>query len=356
MKKTKILLCALCVVLTLALCACGGGTKLYNITEENAWWTFPVEESPVKTVNAGEKWYSLLGTYLGNEFSLSVSESYGEINVVYSTHGADIWFFEANEHCAAWSERSAEGLRFMVYNAETGETKEVYGTEYGELFEPANVGVFGKSVYFAAVDHAAKSAAVMRFSVETGELSELCALEYRAEYTCTSLSADGSTLLLSFGNAGKAKLLKLDLEGGNKAETALEAGADFVYGCAYDSAEGGLAVYYRDTDGREHIGTVNAKNGRIKNIYTFSENVYAYRDTLELHGGFLYWVTQINATGSVADHYKFVVYDCKKDTAKEYLKTFSFSLEEDGVTLLAFNSVNFDAIYLTKIYLGGLEE
>ena len=54
MKKTKILLCALCVVLTLALCACGGGTKLYNITEENAWWTFPVEESPVKTVNAGE--------------------------------------------------------------------------------------------------------------------------------------------------------------------------------------------------------------------------------------------------------------------------------------------------------------
>ena len=212
----------------------------------------------------------------------------------------------------------------VVYNAETGETKEVYGTEYGELFEPANVGVFGKSVYFAAVDHAAKSAAVMRFSVETGELSELCALEYRAEYTCTSLSADGSTLLLSFGNAGKAKLLKLDLEGGNKAETALEAGADFVYGCAYDSAEGGLAVYYRDTDGREHIGTVNAKNGRIKNIYTFGENVYAYRDTLELHGGFLYWVTQINATGSVADHYKFVVYDCKKDTAKEYLKTFSF--------------------------------
>ena len=167
---------------------------------------------------------------------------------------------------------------------------------------------------------------------------------------------DGGALLIAAGAEGEAELIKLDLAGGGQERIPLSASVGFVFACAYDSVAGGFAVYYSDTDGGEHIGTVNAKNGKIKKVFTFGANLYAYQDTIEFYDGHLYWVQQINASGNVAEHYRFVDYDCKKDTAEEYLKTFSFSLAEDGITLLAFNAVDYDAIYLTEIYLGGQGE
>jgi hypothetical protein len=351
--KRKILALLLALSLAFAFCACGGEAEVYEINEENAWAIFPVEEAPVKTINAGNKWYSLIGRYLGDEFSLSVSESYDGVNKVYSTSGVDIWFFEANEALAAWCEKNGAELNFMVYSAESGKTEKVFSASIEKGFSPANVGVWRESVYFAYTDYAAKSAGVMRYDTATGELSRFCELEFLGEYSCTSLSVDGASLLISAGKGKEAELIKIGLESGSKTEIPLSDSADFVYACACDTAGEGYAVYYRDAKGAEHIGTVNPKNGKIKNIYSFGANVYAYRDTLELHGGHLYWVTQVNSTGNVADHYRLVDYDCAENTADEYLRTFSFSLAEDGVTLLSFNAVNYDGIYLTEIYFGG---
>lgn len=348
-----------CIFLALALllCACGGGgTKVYYISGEDAWAAFPVDEAPVKTVRAGEKWYSLIGEYLGESFALSVSDDYMQINEVYKTSGVSIWFFEADGSGAAWCERGESTLRFMFYPCEGGDAEEIAVLDTSAGFNPANVGLFGGGVYFVSIDHAAKRAAVMRYDTEAGTLSRFFELEYRGDYTCTSLSADGGSLLISAGAEGEAELIKLDLAGGGQERIALSESVNFVFACAYDSAEGGFAIYYSDTAGGEHIGTVNAKNGKVKNVSTFGASVYAYQDVLEFYGGHLYWVQQINASGNVAEHYRFVDHNCKNNSTEEYLKTFSFSLAEDGVTLLAFNEVDYDAIYLTEIYLGGNEK
>ena len=344
---------ALLLLLALLLCACGEKVKLYEINGENAWFSYPVESAPVKAVNAGERWYLLKGHYSGDSFTLAVGADYAAADDVYAASGVGIWFFEANDALAAWCEETAENMRFMVYNAESGKTAEVFTVSKAEGFAPANVGVWGKNVYFANVDYKTESAAIMCYNAETGALSKLAPLEYRGEYSCTSLSVDGGVLLASVGTAREAELIKADLLGGALTHIPLEDEVSVAYACAYDRTEGGYAVYYRDVDGAEHIGTVNAKNGKIKKIFTFGENVYAYLDTIELFGGHLYWVQQTNASGKVADHYRFVDYDLSYDTADEYVRTFAFALAQDGVTLLSYNAADFDAIYLTEIYLGG---
>ena len=347
-------LVSLLLALALLLCACGEpSVKFYEITGENAWAVFPMNKAPVKTVRAGGKWFSLTGRYLHDSFSLSVSEDYNGLNEVYSVSGVDIWFFEAQGDFAVWSEESAEKLRFMVYNAEGGEAKEIFSVSAAAGFSPANVGIYDGNVYFEYIDYAAKSAAVMRYELETGELTRFYELEYLGEYSCTSLSVDGGELLTSVGKAGNAKLIKINLDSGAHESFALSPSVSVVYACAHDTAQGGLALYYRDKDGNEHIGMVNTKNGKIKNVFTFEKNVYAYHDTLEFYGGHLYWVNQVNASGNVADHYRFVDYDCGSDTADEYLRTFSFSVYEGGIVLLSFNTVAYDAIYLTEIDFGG---
>ena len=350
----KKLFCAVCFLLVLAFvfCSCGEKSKLYEINGENAWYAYPVENAPVKAVNAGEKWYLLKGIYLGTSFTLAVGSDYLNTKDVYAASGVDIWFFEANERLAAWSEIGGEGTKFMVYNAESGKAEQVFSVSTEAGFAPANVGVWGESVYFAHIDYAAEKAAVMRYDLDSGALSCALELEYRGESSCTSLSVDGGVLLVSAGGEGKAELIRADLASGKRESIPLASGVEFVYGCAYDAENGGYALYYRDGEG-EYIGTVNAKNGKVKIIATFPENVYAYRDTLELYGGHLYWVQQINASGNVAEHYKFIDYDIGEGTSDEYLRTFSFTLASDGVTLLSFNTWEYSAIYLTEIYLGG---
>lgn len=348
-------LSALLLALALLLCACGGenNTDLYEINGENAWFSYPVDSAPVKAVNAGEVWYLLKGDYHGDCFTLAVGADYAGAKNVYSASGVSIWFFEANAFLAAWCEKTAETLRFMVYDTESGEAKEIFTESAAEGFAPANVGVWGKNVYFANIDYRSESAAIMRYNAETGELSRYIELEYRGEHSCTSLSADGGVLLASVGTASSAMLVKAELSSGAKEYIPLEKDVSVAYACAYDRMNGGYAVYYRDVDGAEHIGTVNPKNGKIKNVFTFGENVYAYQDALELCGGHLYWISQINASGKVSEHYSFIDYDLVQGTADEYLKTFAFALAEDGVTLLSFNAADYDAIYLTEIYLGG---
>ena len=352
--KKIIVFFAVLLALALLVCSCGReSVQYYEINGENAWIAFPVNEAPVKTVRAGEKWYSLIGRYLHDSFSLSVSEDYGILNEVYSVSGVSIWFFEACESFAVWEEETAEELRFMLYSSESGEVSRIFSASKETGFESANVGIFGASVYFAYTNYAERSAAIMRYDTEKGELSRFLELEYSGEYSCMSFSVDGESLLVATGNGKNAKLIRVNLESGERTSIALGGGVSFVYACAYDSALGGYAVYYCDADGGEHVGTVNKKNGKIKNIYSFGSNVYAYQDTLEFYGGHLYWVRQINASGNVAEHYIFVDYDLESNTADEYLRTFSFSLCGDGAVLLSFNSLNYDAIYLTEIYLGG---
>lgn len=356
MRKKLLCAAALALAVMLCLCSCAEGTAVYEIVEDNAWQVYPANEAPVKTVRAGDRWYSLVGMYNHNSCALSVSGDYTGFNKVYTVTDGAVWFFEATEDHAVFSEMHGAYVSIMLCDGKSGAVREIFRMETEAGYQNSCVGIYGDNIYFAYTDYAAEKAQIMRFSISDGALDTFALLPYRAEHSCTSMSVDGSTLLAASGTGEDACITVFDLDGADEPAThRISKDVNLIYACAYDTHSGGIAVYYSDRDG-EHIATLKEKNGRLKNIHTFGENVYAYQDTVEMRGGHVYWVAQTNTSGLVADHYRFVDHDTESGRAEEYLRTFSFTVTEEGVQLLAFNKADYDAVYLTEIYLGGNRE
>jgi hypothetical protein len=351
MKRPFIFAISVLIVLAICLTSCGANkVSVYEITEENAWQVYSADAAPALAARTGETVYTFKAVYGGSDYRLCVGDVYSE-SEVYSVSGVGIWFLEADPVCAAWCEMSPEARTFKAYDAGSRTVKEIFRADIDKGFQCANVGVYGGGVYFAYIDYGAGKADVMRYDVESGEAESFLPLEYRGEYSCTSLSVCGGMLLASYGSGGEAGIIALDLETGEKSAVSLKA--DFIFGCSYDSVTSDYALYYRDTRGKEHIGILKNGTKAIKNIFTFGENLYAYQDKVEIYGGHVYWVNQANVTGHVAQHYRFIDFDYISGVTDEYLRTFGFSLAEDGVILLCFNADEYEAVYFTEIYLGG---
>ncbi|MBQ8403415.1 MAG: hypothetical protein IJX55_03190 [Clostridia bacterium] len=357
MKKRFLCAAALLLALVFTLSACGGKDIAVELVEETAWAVYELDEAPVKIVEAGGVWYALMGRYGSDDFRLAVGESYEYFDTVYETENVTIWFFEANENYAVWCERSGNICEFKVYTRATGEVSTVRTLGGEDGYQNANVGLFGDSLYFLETDYAAEKAAVMRYDAKTGELSRFYEFTYDGEYSAMNLSLAGD-ILLAVGNVGgKASLVRFDLAAGGAPDVReLSKKAEYVFDAAYDTVTGAYAIYYKDTDGAEHIGVISAKSNAVANIFTFAENVYAYEDTVRMHDSRVYWITQVNASGFVTEHYRFIDYDYKSHTRTEYLRTFGFTVAEDGVYLLSFNKEDYDGVYLSKIFLGGKKQ
>ena len=346
------LLLLLSVILT---SGCGNTVSVYELTGETAWYEYPVSKAPIRTVCVGDTWYSLMGVYGGSDFSLSVSGDYSTVNEVYSVCGVGIWFFNADENGAVWCEMSSVGRSFKYYCNSTGEVKEIFYADITEGFQNANIEMYNGGVYFSYIDYENESAFLMRYDIAKDTLEKFYRLEYMGEASCTSFTVEGNVLLASVGSAEKdTKLIKLDLDKAPLCETwDIPSDVAFVYACAYDPMGVCHAIYYRDIKGEEHIGALDAKTLKLRNIFTFGENIYAYEDKVEAYGGHIYWINQANVSGPVGDHYRFIDYNVTDDIVEEYIRTFHFSLSEDGIMLLSFNRLEYDSIYLSCIYLGG---
>lgn len=353
--RTVVLLLVLLSVLLAS--ACGNTVTVYELTGDAVWYEYPVSNAPVHTVCAGDTWYSLIGLYGSSDFSLSVSDNYAATKEVYSVCGVGIWFFDADENGAVWCEMSAEGRSFKYYNKSTGEVKEIFYADIPRGFQNANVGMYNGGIYFAHIDYENKSAFLMRYDIAKDTVEKFHRLEYIGETSCTSFTVSGNVLLASVGSQNDTKLIKLDLDNGSYCETwDISSNVAFVYACAYDPMGVSHAIYYRDSKGNEHIGALDAKTLKLKSIFTFGENIYAYQDRVEAYGGHIYWINQANVSGVVSDHYRFIDYNAKDDIVDEYVRTFGFSVVDDGIMLLSFNRMDYDGIYLSCIYLGGEKE
>jgi hypothetical protein len=353
MKKRMFCAAVLALAIVFALCACGNNNIAVELVEETAWSVYPIENAPVKITEAGGVWYAILGRYGSDDFTFAVGESSDTLGKVYETENVTIWFFEANESYAVWSERDGDFCRFMLYSHADGKVSELHTLELVHGYQAANVALFGESVYFLETDYSAGSSAVMRYDIGAGELSRFYEFTYAGDLSSMNLTLSGSMLLATGNVGGKTSLVRFDLARGGAPEVReLHKSVKYVFGADYDELTGHYAIYYIDTSEREHIGVISERSNAVANIFTFGERVYAYEDTVRMHGGRVYWVTQVNASGLVTDHYKFIDYDYESHTYTEYLRTFGFTVADDGVYLLSFNKQDHDGVYLSKIFLG----
>ncbi len=356
--KKRILCAALALIILFALPACGGKDIAVELVSQTAWAEYDTENAPAKIIDAGGVWYALLGQYGSGSFRLAVGETYENFdNIVYETQNVAIWFFEANEKYAVWGERHGQMCEIKLYTHATGSVSTVRSLDGEAGYQNANVGLYGDGVYFLETDYSAEKSAVMRYDAAAGELSAFYEFTYAEDRSAMNLSLAGGVLLAAGNVGGKKSLVRFDLAKGGAPEVrSLHGSVDYVYDAAYDTVTGSYAVYYKDKNGAEHMGVISAKSDAVANIYTFEENVYAYEDTVSMHEGHVYWVRQVNASGVVSEHYTFVDYDYKSHTRTEYLRTFGFTVAEDGVYLLSFNKADYDGIFLSKIFLGGKKQ
>ncbi len=355
--KRRILCAFLALAMLLSLAACGGGDIAVELVKETAWAEYPIDEAPVKIIDAGGVWYAIMGEYIGDHFELAVGENYDSLDTVYEADHVAIWFFEANEKYAVWGERSAYACTFKLYIRETGEVYDIRTLSTDGAYQNANVGLYGDDVYFLETDYTAGKSGILRYDIEAGELSLFYEFTYAEARSAMNLSLVGDSLIATGNVGGKASLVRFDLAAGGAPDVrTLRGSVDFVYDAAYDTVTRAYAIYYLDKDGAEHIGVISAKSDAIANIFTFEENVYAYEDTVCMHDGHVYWVTQINTSGIVSEHYRFIDYDYSAHTRTEYLRTFGFTVAADGVYLISFNKADYDGVFLSKIFLGGKKQ
>ncbi|MEE0265763.1 MAG: hypothetical protein UD936_09070 [Acutalibacteraceae bacterium] len=314
---------------------------------------YPKNNAPVKTINSGDYWYSLISTYGNDDYKLSVAENPKDLNVVYEINDSSIWCFEANNDYAVWNEKRENENKLMLYKNSGSEVTEIYTVDTTNEVHLSHIGLYKNYLYYIETDYKNKSDSILRYDIKNKVYENIYSVKIFDENAIMNLSVDENYLTASVIDNDKVNIVLIDLASDdNKVVTELPENVSYVYDAAYDKVNDTYAVYYADKKDKEHTGIFNNKMKEIKNVVTFNENVYAYQDSIECYDGHLYWIFQVNASGNVSDHYQLVDYNYIEDKPKEYERTFYFNRTNDSIYALSFDkSGDYQNIVLDKYNL-----
>ena len=336
---------------------CCTGCKFYvksNILDDDSvklkkLAEYPKTNAPVKIINTGDYWYSLIGTYGNDNYKLTVSENPEDLNVVYEIKDSSIWCFEANNDYAVWSEIKETENKVMLYENSDNKVTDIYTIDTTEDFHISHIGLYKDYVYYIESDYENNTESIVEYNINSNSTKRIYSIQGLEDNVITNLSVKENYLTITLDN-DKIDIVLIDLDSDNKPIiTELPENAYYVYDVAYDNINDTYAVYYADKDKKEHIGVYNNKMKEIKNILTFNENCYAYQDCIECYDGHLYWISQANVSGNISDHYQLVDYNYIEDKPKEYKRTFYFSRSSNAMYGLSFDkSGEYENIVLDK--------
>lgn len=319
------------------------GVKSGKITE------YHKDNAPVRMINTGDYWYSLIGVYGNNDYKLTVSESPEDLNVVYEINDTEIWYFEANNDYAVWCEETENESKLMLYKNSDSKVTDVYTADTTDKVGILHIGLYRDYVYYIESDYENNTDSIIEYDIKNNSKESIFSTKLSENNSIMNITVKENNLTGTVLKEGKFEIILIDLDSDNTpVVTELPKNADYVYNTAYDSVNDTYAIYYADKDNKEHIGIYNQKMKECKNIVTFNDNVYANYDYIECYDGHVYWVFQVIASGNVADHYKLVDYNYIDDKIKEYERTFYFSKSNNDMYALSFDSKMYENIVLDK--------
>lgn len=337
----KALLTTLAIVIIAVLAGCGG-------TDSGGEQTVFKGENKLPNLMAVSDgtYYIMTCKYGNDQYQLSVSEKMNKLKSVYDVEGASIWYLCAEGDFAVWVEAYDDRYDYKLYNRENDKTisfNSVGRTENES--QNMQTGIYNGTIYYSEIDYAENKISVKRYNIRE-EKTETIHEETLPEDATAALDVNGEILTAYLGGN---QLYCLNLESGEEKAVEIPEKMDGVYAVSYDQGNDMYALYYSAKgSGTEDIGTFTPGNKQIKSLYTLSENCYAYRDNIEIDNGHLFWVTQVNTSGDVVDHYTLVDYSCLDDGVEEYPSTFGFALTDDTLFALSFAG-NIDKVDIEKI-------
>ena len=337
----KILWSTLALVMVVVLTSCGGresggGQMVYK--DKN--------KLPSLMAVSDGSYYILTCMYGDDQYRLSVSDKVEELNFVYDVKDASIWYLYAEGDYAAWVERYDDRYEYKVYDKGTNEVLSIDIVKCSEEEQQnMQMGIYGGKLYYSTIDYTGENISLKRYDIR-GKKTEIVREAALPENISTALEVKDGVMTAYLE---EDRLCCIDLKSGEETSVKIPGEMDSVYAVSYDRETGLYALYYSEKGSEtEDIGTFIPGDRRIKSIYTLRGSVYAYRDAITVDKGHLFWVTQINASGNIVDHYTLADYSCKEDKVEEYPGTFGFALTGDALYKLSFVD-NIDRIGLEKM-------
>ena len=339
MKKTICRILLLLLVLSLFLLT---GCSLKKQPE--VLKSFPKETAPSQVVKTDDRWVLLNSTYGGDDYTISVGENLDSLNDIYAADDVSIWYFEANETGIVWCEKTEEFYTYKVYAFETQKVEVLSQVPAAEEYQPQNVEIFHNTCYYCTIDYQQQKVYVRAYDIESKNTTDVYTAAFVEENQPYGICAEDA--YLSFFCTGQITVLNLE---NNEIvmDSLLPSVVKRVFCVSYDCKNNTFALYYADADS-EDIGIWKEGDSEIVSLFTFNENRYAYRDKIECCDGHIYWITQSNISGMVADHYLLVDYDYLNHKPVETTRTFDFCRDEDGLHILRFNKKEYTHIDLCQ--------
>lgn len=329
----KITRFALLSLLVLSLFVLSGCSAFIPQNQPKITKSYPKETAPSQVIRTENQWVMLHNTYGSQSYTISVGESLDSAKNVYSVKNVSIWYFEADESCVAWCEKSSDFYTYKVFDFETQEVISIFKITTDSEYQPQNVGVYMGDVYYCTINYDTQQVQVNAYDIATKSTTEIIKAALENSYQPYSINVEND--YLTFSCSGKITVLALQ-NGEPVFDSILPDGIKRVFAASYDSKNETAAIYYSDNDG-EHIGILKEGEGDISSVFTFNKNHYAYQDKIACYDGHLYWVTQANVSGNISDHYKFVDYNYLEHTVTETDKAFDFCYDENDFYILRFN-------------------
>ena len=295
-------------------------------------------------------YYIMTGLYGEDSYRLSVSESIEDLHFVYEQEGAGTWYLYAEGDYAAWAEWGDSGYEYKVYDRKNDKVQTVESVKAGEdEGQNMQMGLHNGKLYYSLNDYKAGKSRILCYDPASEKKETVYETALAENGSCLSVNSGVLTAYMGEGEDARQKLVQIDLESGDKKEIEVPGDLDSLYAVSYDRDNDLIALYYHAVDSEtEDIGTFTPGDKEIKSLYSMPENLYAYRDRIDIENGLLYWVTQINTTGDIVDHYSMTQYDCTNDKPQEYKQTFGYALADgklytlsygDGPTVVCVNEV-----------------
>lgn len=321
----KLICIILAVMLLLSLSACkekrDPDVPVFTYVEEGT--------TPAKIIRQEDHWYAITNTYGMADFCFAVGDSYDTMETVYQApNGGYLRNLIAEGQWCAFFEKGTQSLRYALYNAEDGSITDMYLADEVSSQNGSMVFING-CVYFGVIDHENSAGMLKCYDIASGTLTDLCALPYAEIDTVQALSRDGDDVLVAVKamEDQHSQIYRLSTVDGSREVIDLPLNVHTVYSASYDPGQKAYILYYEDSEQRtEDIGIYRQDEDTVTSVYTFADGCYAYFDTVECRDGRIYWCLQDNATGSFADKYDLLIYDCEEEAFMRYPQGYSFTL------------------------------
>lgn len=344
MKRTR----SLCLALAfLCLFGCFGCSFPfgYQTNRNPVLASFPTNRPyPERIEPAGDAWFALLGTYDSNDYSISYGKSLDEMKTIYEGEKNEIWFFEACEKFAVWSEKKTEPDKTVVREFKiwqvSSEMTRTFATVRGSTYNPENIGVRNDRIYWCETNTGSETAAVMEYDVPHGTVKPFFPVPYNGETSIFCMTVDEEYLTVAYRNEEKKPTVTvMSLDSGETVLTrVLPDWMLHVYAVSYDASIDRAAVYLVRSDQEECLYLIGPDAGTDPFlICSFKENITAFSDRVKCRNGHVYWVFVLHKSGNVSDHLFLADYDFQTDEITEYKRILGFSVAGETMHTISFN-------------------